>query len=205
MWVHPYITDSVRCITPCGPLWGFIPLWGLVSYLTLVWRFLICVCSVVHSEKLPPLLGVCELHTSIINIRRLITYYLKAQFMWRKLHHHEKVHRHVKMNLLQLTHARLIMYFLQDLIYIHRSIWLVIQMLTFSCIVFSNNILNVYIRCIWFNVTYIIPNFCRTTMLCDRDIIPTMCYLKCPFIWRLIFESRIFIQNYFIFKLIVVV
>ena len=71
----------------------------------------------------------------------------------------------------------------------------------FECYVFnlfnSHNILNVCIRRIWFNTTYIIPNFHRTTMQYYCDIGKTLRYLKLYFMQGFIFESRIFIDNDF--------
>ena len=54
---------------------------------------------------------------------------------------------------------------------------MVIQMLTSSCISFRNSILNLYIRCIWFNAKYIMPIFiaqhCNMTVpLVQHIVIP---------------------------------
>ena len=72
------------------------------------------------------------------------------------------------------------------------------HMLTSSYLFFNVNIFNICIRCIWFNETYIIPNFYRTTLLCDRSIVPTLCYHKCYHIWIFIFVCSIISEHDFI-------
>ena len=45
----------------------------------------------------------------------------------------------------------------------------------------------------WLNVTYNIPNFCRTKFKQDRAIGPTLCNHKWALIWCFMFVSRIII------------
>ena len=52
-----------------------LPYSVLPIYLYYEYRLLISVCSVVQSEILPPRLYLYEIHTTIIHICRLITYY----------------------------------------------------------------------------------------------------------------------------------
>ena len=72
-------------------------------------------------------------------------------------------------------------------------------------LVFINNILNIFIICIKFNETYIIPNFGRTAMKCDRTIGLTLNHIKWNFIWSFIFESTTIIDHVFISNFIVMV
>ena len=53
-------------------------------------------------------------------------------------------------------------------------------MLTSSYIFFSGNIFNVFIIFIWFDATYIIPNFYHIVLYCDRAIFPTLGYQNGP-------------------------
>ena len=78
------------------------------------------------------------------------------------------------------------------------------HMLTSSYIFFNVNIFNICIICIWFNANYIIPNFYRTTLLCDRSIGPTLCYYKCDIIWSFIFVCSIISEHDFISDFVLV-
>ena len=75
----------------------------------------------------------------------------------------------------------------------------------FVSLVFSNNIFNLFIIYIWFNVTNIIPSFNLTINFCDRTIGSTMRYLIWLFIWPLIFEISIISEHDFISNFIVIV
>ena len=56
----------------------------------------------------------------------------------------------------------------------------------------------------WFNVTYIIPNFYRTTLKRDHAIGPKLRDQKWELIWSFIFVYRMIINHAFIYDLIVV-
>ena len=65
------------------------------------------------------------------------------------------------------------------------------HMLTSSYIFFNVNISKVFIRCIWLNPTYIMPNLFQITLYCDRDIGPTLRDHKWPVLCSFIFLCRI--------------
>ena len=71
--------------------------------------------------------------------------------------------------------------------------------------IFSGNIFNFCIRCIWLNPTCIMPNFYLTTLLCDGAIGSTLCYHKCPVIWRLIFLCSVISEYDLISNFVVMV
>ena len=71
--------------------------------------------------------------------------------------------------------------------------------------IFRVDIFNMYIRCIWLNPKYIIPNVYCTTNQCYRYIGPTLINLKLALMWVFVFESNIIIQHYFISNFLVVV
>ena len=72
------------------------------------------------------------------------------------------------------------------------------MVVNFECdivtLVFSNNILNICIRFILFNTTYIIPICFHTTLLCDSTIGTTLRYLKCYIIWVLYLKSALLMR-----------
>ena len=78
------------------------------------------------------------------------------------------------------------------------------HMLTSSYIFFNVHIFNIHIICIWFNTTYIIPNFYCTTLLCDRAIDPTLRYHKWDLIWSFIFVCSIISEHEFISDFVLV-
>ena len=53
-------------------------------------------------------------------------------------------------------------------------------------------------------VTYIMPNFYRNHFKCNHTIGTTVCYLKCPVLWDLLFVRSFIIDNSFISGLIVI-
>ena len=79
------------------------------------------------------------------------------------------------------------------------------HMLTSSYTFFNVNIFNVCIRCIWFNATYILPNFYCTTLSCDCAIGSTLRYQKWALIWSFIFVCSIISENDFISDFVVAV
>ena len=78
-------------------------------------------------------------------------------------------------------------------------------MLTLSYIFFNADIFNVFIRCIWFNATYIMPRIYCTTLLYERVIGPTLCYQEWALIWSFIFACSIISEHDFISNFVVVV
>ena len=64
---------------------------------------------------------------------------------------------------------------------------------------------NVCIRFIWLNLTYIMPNFCRTILYIYRAVGKTLCYHKCALIWSLLFLCSVVTEHEFISDFIVVV
>ena len=57
----------------------------------------------------------------------------------------------------------------------------------------------------WLNAAYIIPNFFRTTLYCDRAIGTTLCYTKLALIWSFIFVCSMIIEHDFISNFLVIV
>ena len=78
-------------------------------------------------------------------------------------------------------------------------------MLTLSDIFFELIIVNFSIIFIWINPTYIIPNFCRTTLQIYRSIGTTLFYHKWALIWRFKFICSVFSEHDVISKFIVIV
>ena len=111
----------------------------------------------------------------------------------------------VDMNLLQLPREHPIIYFVSNIKY-NTELYNWYSDVNDHHTYFSKfYIFNVCTRCIWINVTYIIPNFYRTTLLCDCSIGSTLRYIKWKLIWHLIFESSIIIEHEFISYFLVVV
>ena len=95
--------------------------------------------------------------------------------------------------------------FLQALIYITRSVYLVYPYVISSNISFNYNIFSICIRYIWFNTRYITPKLYLATLQYDHAIGPTLHYLKWSFVQGFVFESSIIIEYAFICNFIGVV
>ena len=87
----------------------------------------------------------------------------------------------------------------------YRIIYLVIICWHRHTYIFNVNIFNICMRYIWFNATFILTNFYRTTLLYDRVIGTTLCYQKWALIWSFISVCSIINEHEFISDLVVAV
>ena len=124
--------------------------------------------------------------------------------MWRKGHHHNKKICEQPILINFKVSVRIILYTLCPIFNIIQN-YIPGGHIDIVTHIFRGNIFNVYIRCILLNPEYSMPNLYWTTLECDRDIGPTLCYHKCPIIWSLIFVCGIVSEHEFISNFIVVV
>ena len=142
-----------------------------------------------------------------INIFRLWTdsSYTRRSLCEEKLHHHKTAMCVENLDIGQCPSDYMIICICQDIDTKTKASKWYIRIWCCQTSVFKSNIFHMTIRCLWINKTYIKPNFHRTTLKCDRAIVPTLNYLKCNFLRGFIFEGSIIIEHDFISDFIVMV
>ena len=154
----------------------------------------------------PSIIDICEIHMAIINVCILIPNYFKARACEENDSFNKETSQAKRLwytpIFLQISHNIFLLQYLNIYVYKQKNIngifeWDIITLVT-------RNIFSICIRCIWFNETYIIPNFYRNTLLCDRAIGLILSYHKWDLIWSFIFVCSIISEHDFISDFVLV-